>query len=170
MCIRDRYIPSLFDLHEPYTVKVSGAVNAPDTVLPFRKNLTVEDVIVLAGGLREAASIINVEVARRLKDPSATRSSNQTAETFNFTLDEGLAVTSGDTLFTLEPFDEVFVRFSPGYQKQQVVKVGGEITFAGNYTLKEKNTRLSELIAQSGGITPDCLLYTSRYRRYKNYE
>ena len=65
------YIPSLFDLHEPYTVKVSGAVNAPDTVLPFRKNLTVEDVIVLAGGLREAASIINVEVARRLKDPSA---------------------------------------------------------------------------------------------------
>ena len=63
-----------------------------------------------------------------LKDPSATRSSNQTAETFNFTLDEGLAVTSGDTLFTLEPFDEVFVRFSPGYQKQQVVKVGGEIT------------------------------------------
>ena len=65
--------------------------------------LTVEDVIVLAGGLREAASIINVEVARRLKDPSATRSSNQTAETFNFTLDEGLAVTSGDTLFTLEP-------------------------------------------------------------------
>ena len=83
-------------------------------------------VIVLAGGLREAASIINVEVARRLKDPSATRSSNQTAETFNFTLDEGLAVTSGDTLFTLEPFDEVFVRFSPGYQKQQVVKVGGE--------------------------------------------
>ena len=149
------YIPSLFDLHEPYTVKVSGAVNAPDTVLPFRKNLTVEDVIILAGGLREAASIINVEVARRLKDPSATQSSNQTAETFNFTLDEGLAVTSGDTLFTLEPFDEVFVRFSPGYQKQQVVKVGGEITFAGNYTLKKKNTRLSELITQSGGITPD---------------
>lgn len=159
------YIPSLFDLHEPYTVKVSGAVNAPDTVLPFRKNLTVEDVIVLAGGLHEAASIINVEVARRLKDPSATRSSNQTAETFNFTLDEGLAVTSGDTLFTLEPFDEVFVRFSPGYQKQQVVKVGGEITFAGNYTLKKKNTRLSELIAQSGGITPDAYVRGASLKR-----
>ena len=159
------YIPSLFDLHEPYTVKVSGAVNAPDTVLPFRKNLTVEDVIVLAGGLREAASIINVEVARRLKDPSATRSSNQTAETFNFTLDEGLAVTSGDTLFTLEPFDEVFVRFSPGYQKQQVVKVGGEITFAGNYTLKKKNTRLSELITQSGGITPDAYVRGASLKR-----
>ena len=117
------YIPSLFDLHEPYTVKVSGAVNAPDTVLPFRKNLTVEDVIVLA------------------------------------------AVTSGDTLFTLEPFDEVFVRFSPGYQKQQVVKVGGEITFAGNYTLKKKNTRLSELIAQSGGITPDAYVRGASLKR-----
>ena len=159
------YIPSLFDLREPYTIKVSGAVNAPDTVLPFRKNLTVEDVIVLAGGLREAASTINVEVARRLKDPSATRSSNQTAETFNFTLDEGLAVTSGDTLFTLEPFDEVFVRFSPGYQEQQVVKVGGEITFAGNYALKKKNTRLSELIKQSGGITPDAYVRGASLKR-----
>ena len=103
------YIPSLFDLHEPYTVKVSGAVNAPDTVLPFRKNLTVEDVIVLAGGLREAAS--------------------------------------------------------PGYQKQQVVKVGGEITFAGNYTLKKKNTRLSELITQSGGITPDAYVRGASLKR-----
>lgn len=159
------YIPSLFDLREPYTIKVSGAVNAPDTVLPFRKNLTVEDVIVLAGGLREAASIINVEVARRIKDPSATRSSNQTAETFSFTLDEGLAVTSGDTLFTLEPFDEVFVRFSPGYQEQQVVKVEGEITFTGSYALKKKNTRLSELIVQSGGITPDAYVRGASLKR-----
>ena len=159
------YIPSLFDLREPYTIKVSGAVNQPDTVLPYRKNLTVEDAIILAGGLREAAATVNVEVARRIKNPSATQSSNQMAETYNFTLGDGLAVISGDTLFTLEPFDEVFVRFSPGYQEQQVVKVGGEITFAGNYALKKKNTRLSELIAQSGGVTSDAYIRGASLKR-----
>lgn len=159
------YIPSLFDLREPYTIKVSGAVNQPDTVLPYRKNLTVEDAIILAGGLREAAATVNVEVARRIKNPSATQSSNRMAETYSFTLGDGLAVISGDTLFTLEPFDEVFVRFSPGYQEQQVVKVGGEITFAGNYALKKKNTRLSELIAQSGGVTPDAYIRGASLKR-----
>ena len=159
------YIPSLFDLREPYTIKVSGAVNQPDTVLPYRKNLTVEDAIILAGGLGEAAATVNVEVARRIKNPSATQSSNQMAETYNFTLGDGLAVISGDTLFTLEPFDEVFVRFSPGYQEQQVVKVGGEITFAGNYALKKKNTRLSELIAQSGGVTSDAYIRGASLKR-----
>lgn len=159
------YIPSLFDLREPYTIKVSGAVNLPDTVLPYRKNLTVEDAIILAGGLREAAATVNVEVARRIKNPSATQSSNRMAETYSFTLGDGLAVISGDTLFTLEPFDEVFVRFSPGYQEQQVVKVGGEITFAGNYALKKKNTRLSELIAQSGGVTPDAYIRGASLKR-----
>lgn len=159
------YIPSLFDLREPYTIKVSGAVNQPDTVLPYRKNLTVEDAIILAGGLREAAATVNVEVARRIKNPSATQSSNRMAETYSFTLGDGLAVIAGDTLFTLEPFDEVFVRFSPGYQEQQVVKVGGEITFAGNYALKKKNTRLSELIAQSGGVSPDAYIRGASLKR-----
>ena len=159
------YIPSLFNLREPYTIKVSGAINSPDTILPFRKNLTVEDAIILAGGLREAASVINVEVARRVKDPSANQSCNQTAKTFTLTLNEELAITSCDTLFTLEPFDEVFIRFSPGYQEQQVVKIEGEITFAGNYALKKKNTRLSELIKQSGGITPDAYIHGACLKR-----
>ena len=64
---------------------------------------------------------------------------------------------NSDTVFTLEPFDEVYVRFSPGYQEQQVVKVNGEITFAGDYVLAEKNSRLSDIIAKAGGITPDAM-------------
>ncbi len=60
-------IPSLFDLREPYTITVSGAVNNPDTVMPFSYNMTVEDAIIKAGGLSEAAATINVGVARRIK-------------------------------------------------------------------------------------------------------
>ena len=148
-------IPSLFDLREPYTIKVGGAVNYPDTVLPYRHNLTIEDAIMMAGGLRESASSINVEVARRVKDPSSNQNVNRIADVYNFSLSEDFKLNAGDTIFTLEPFDEVYVRFSPGYHEQQVVKVNGEITFAGSYVLATKNARLSDIIAKAGGVTPE---------------
>ena len=165
------YIPSLFELHEPYTVKVGGAVNNPDTVIPFSKNMTVEDAIILAGGLQESASTINVEVARRIKDPTADKSTNQVSKVYTVALSDELQLPSkssgahADTLFTLEPFDEVFVRFSPGYEKQEVVKVNGEVTFAGDYALPYKNTRLSDIIAQSGGVTPDAYVRGASLKR-----
>lgn len=166
------YIPSMFDLREPYTIKVAGAVNFKDTVLPYRHNLTVEDAILMAGGLQESAATVQVEVARRIKDPLSLESSNRIAEVYTFTLNEGLALqketapmASGDVLFTLEPFDEVYVRFSPGYQEQQVVKIEGEITFAGNYVLAEKNARLSDIITQAGGVTLDAYVKGASLKR-----
>lgn len=173
------YIPSLFDLREPYTIKVSGAVNFKDTVLPYRRNLTIEDAIVMAGGLQESAATVQVEVARRIKDPLSSESSNRIAEVHTFTLNDGLALShaidrklpangvpaDSPVLFTLEPFDEVYVRFSPGYQKQQVVKIEGEITFAGSYVLAEKNARLSDMIGKAGGVTPDAYVRGASLKR-----
>ena len=163
-------IPSLFDLREPYTIKISGAVNYVDTVLPYRNNLTVEDAIMMAGGLKESAATVNVEVARRIKDTKTYENSNRTAEVFNFELNDNLGLISVDgknsnSVFTLEPFDEVYVRFSPGYQEQQVVKVNGEITFSGDYVLAEKNSRLSDIIAKAGGITPDAYVKGASLKR-----
>lgn len=163
-------IPSLFDLREPYTIKVSGAVNYKDTVLPYRHSLTIEDAIIMAGGLQESAATVNVEVARRIKDSKAEQNSNITAKVFNFTLNDDLGLipaagTTAETVFTLEPFDEVYVRFSPGYQEQQVVKINGEITFAGDYVLAEKNSRLSDIISKAGGITPDAYVKGASLKR-----
>ena len=59
----------------------------------------------------------------------------------------------------------MYVRFSPGYQEQQVVKIGGEITFAGDYVLAEKNSRLSDIIAKAGGITPDAYVKGASLKR-----
>ena len=157
--------PSLFDLREPYTIKVGGAVNYPDTVLPYRHNLTIEDAIMMAGGLRESASSINVEVARRVKDPSSNQNVNRIADVYNFSLSEDFKLNAGDTIFTLEPFDEVYVRFSPGYHEQQVVKVNGEITFAGSYVLATKNARLSDIIAKAGGVTPESYVKGASLKR-----
>lgn len=164
-------IPSLFELREPYTIKIAGAVNYKDTVVPYRNNLTVEDAILLGGGLQESAATVHVEVARRIKDPQSRKSTNRIADVYTFTIIDGLALPPGsvpsttDTLFTLEPFDEVYVRFSPGYQEQQVVKIEGEITFAGSYVLAEKNAHLSDLIGKAGGVTPDAYVRGASLKR-----
>jgi protein involved in polysaccharide export with SLBB domain len=159
------HIPSLFDLREPYTIKVSGAVNKPDTVIPYKYNMTIEDAILLAGGLNESAAAVNVEVARRLKDPYMQENTNRIAETFSFSLNDNLTLKHGETIFTLEPYDEVYIRRSPGYQEQQVVVIDGEITFSGHYVLAEKNERLSSIVAKAGGITPDAYSKGANLRR-----
>ncbi|MDR3143041.1 MAG: SLBB domain-containing protein [Tannerellaceae bacterium] len=159
------HIPSLFDLREPYTIKVSGAVNKSGAVIPYKYNMTIEDAILLAGGLRESAAAVNVEVARRLKNPYMQENTNRIAETFSFSLNDNLTLKHGETIFTLEPYDEVYIRRSPGYQEQQVVVIDGEITFSGHYVLAEKNERLSSIVAKAGGITPDAYIKGANLRR-----
>lgn len=161
------YIPSLFDLRENYTVRVRGAVNKPD-VLPFRYNMTVEDAVIAAGGLREAASLIEVEVARRIKSPYTEDTPAETAEIYHFTLSDSLKVVQGDKLFVLEPFDEVIVRFSPGYQVQQQVKINGEAVFTGTYVLSQKNERLSDLVRKAGGTTTHAYVKGASLKRRMN--
>ena len=161
------YVPSIFDLQENYTIQVRGAVNKPVT-FPFRDNMTIEDAVIAAGGLKEAASLINVEVARRLKDPYTKEITNKTAQIFNFTLSDNLKIVHGEKMFILQPFDEVIVRFSPGYQVQQQVSIKGEILFAGTYILTEKNERLSDIVRKAGGISQNGYIRGASLKRRIN--
>ncbi len=145
------YIPSIFDLRENYTVSVHGAVRMPGT-FPYSENITLEDAVVMAGGLRESASTVRVEVSRRVKDPAGTQTAEQRSENYFFTLRDGL-VADGREGFTLRPFDEVHVRTSPGYQAQQNVYISGEALFAGGYALSKKDERLSDLVGRAGGLS-----------------
>ena len=159
------YIPSIEDLREKYTVSIHGAVNSDDTVVAYHNNMTVEDAIILAGGLQEAASNVHVEVARRVKDANAINDENKVAELFQFTLTPNLAIIKGEEQFTLQPFDRVFVRFSPGYQEQRMVQVKGEALFKGTYVLSEKNQRLSDVITKAGGVTSQAYLKGASLKR-----
>ena len=157
------YIPSINDLKEEETISIHGEVANPGTFL-FSNKMTIEDLLIQAGGLLEAAATTKVDVTRRIKDPKSTSFSSVLGKTFSFDVKDGLVV-GGEDNFYLEPFDEVYVRFSPGYQEQQVVKVDGEITFAGDYVLAEKNSRLSDIIAKAGGITPDAYVKGASLKR-----
>ncbi len=145
-------IPSIFDMQEVQTVTIFGEVAFPG-VYQYADNMTVEDFIVNAGGLNEAASTARVDVARRVKDAMAVTTSDTITMTYSFALSNGLLV-EGNPNFTLMPFDEVYVRKSPGYYKQENVVIEGEVLFDGTYALTKKNQRLSELIQIAGGLTP----------------
>ncbi|MFI3315461.1 MAG: SLBB domain-containing protein [Rikenellaceae bacterium] len=147
-------IPSLFDLRQKYTIKVSGAVNDPIDNLFYHQNMSVEDAIIMAGGLKESAAQIRVDIARRIKDPKSESSPEQIVEIFEVTLNDGLAISESGDVVVLEPFDEIYVKYSPGYRAPEVVSVNGEIEFRGDYILKEVNTRLSDVINYAGGIRP----------------
>lgn len=157
------YIPSIFDLQEEYTLSVKGAVRVPG-VYKYADNTTIEDLIIQAGGLLESASTVKVDVARRIKNPKSLTGATKLAENFTFTLKDGLIV-DGKPDFTLEPYDEVFVRNSPGYQVQQNVTVTGEVLFEGNYVLSQKGERLSDLVKRAGGLMPEAYAKGARLLR-----
>lgn len=148
------FIPSVQDLREETTVAIHGEVADPGTYL-YADKMTVEDLILQAGGLLEAAATTRVEVSRRVKDPKSTVFSWTIGQNFSFDLKDGLLVGEGSGSFHLEPFDEVYIRKSPAYHRQQTVTVAGEVLFSGNYALSKKNERLSDLITKAGGISSD---------------
>ncbi len=145
------FVPSVISLLDNFTISVGGEVRAPGTYA-YADNMSIEDVIVQAGGLRESASTARIDVYRRIKKPESTTDSGVTGEAFSFSLKNGLII-SGDKSFTLEPFDEVFVRRSPGYEPQQNVAIEGEVLFGGQYAKLTKDERLSSLVNRAGGLT-----------------
>ena len=157
------FVTSEADLQEQGTMTISGMVANPGT-FPFAKNTTVEDLIIMAGGLREGASLARVDVARRKRDANGLTQTDETAEIFNLSLKDGF-VDDGGTHFYLQPFDEVTIHQSPSYNVQTHVTLTGEANFPGSFTLTHRNERLSDLVKKAGGITNYAYLKGARLFR-----
>lgn len=145
------FVPSIHDIKYEGDVYISGEVKRPGTY-PYADNMTLEDFVITAGGLNDAASLVRVDVSRRIKDNKGTEVTGEVSKNFTFGLKDGFIV-DGEPGFVLEPYDQVFVRRSPGYSVQKNVTVNGEVLFEGEYSLNVKNERLSSLIERAGGIT-----------------
>lgn len=162
------YIPSIHDLEDRGDVTIFGEVAKPDSY-SYSDNMTLEDLIIRAGGLRESASTVRVDVSRRIKDPKSTVSTDSIGQMFTFALKDGFVI-DGEQGFTLQPYDQVFVRRSPGYQAQQNVQVTGEVIFGGTYALTNAEERLSDLVKKAGGATPKAYLRGAKLIRVANDE
>ena len=146
------HIPSILALDDTLTVYIGGEVHNPATY-PYAENMHVEDIILRAGGLTEAASTARIDVYRRIKNPSGTTITENTSTVHTFSLLDG-EIVSNNPDFVLEPFDQIIIRRSPGYEEQQLVTIEGEVLFKGSYSKITKDERLSSLINRSGGLTP----------------
>ena len=145
-------ISSIFDLQETFTVRVSGAVNSQGR-FEYLEGMTLEDAIFLADGLRNRAAAYRVEVARRVVDEDTREKVNQVANVMQFEIDENFSFRGDDGEFKLQPFDQVFVRAKPNYQRQLTVRIEGEVQFPGEYVLERRDARLTDLIEQAGGLS-----------------
>ena len=142
-------IPSIFDLRDRYTVTINGAVRHPGT-FAYADSLSVEGLIVEAGGFDAGASPKRVEVARRVNNSNPAVRTSATAQVFSISVDSLL---SGRVHFALQPYDMVSVYALPGYETQRTVKVEGEVLYPGYYTIKKKDEKISDIISRAGGLT-----------------
>ena len=157
------FIPSKYDLEQKGTLEIRGEVYKPN-VFPYAANTKLEDLIIMAGGLTESASTVRVDVTRRIIDRKGTKKQKEIAQTFSFGVKDGFVV-EGEPGFVLEPYDQVFVRRSPGYSEKVNVTVSGEVEFEGDYSLNVRNERLSDVLEKAGGLTEFAYIEGARLER-----
>ena len=144
-------VAGLHEMNDRGQLAINGMVVNPG-FYDFAENTTLEDLIVLAGGLRDGASLAKVDVSRRIADPYGLEVTDTIGQSFSFAIKDGLVV-DGAEQFYLKPYDVVFVRKSPAVRFQQYVQVEGEVAFPGRYMLQTNGERLSSVIRQAGGVT-----------------
>ena len=160
------FIPTKSDMMNEQTITIHGEVQYPG-IYKYASNETIEDFILQAGGLKETASTVKVDVARRVSNPKALSTDSLIAKTFTFSLKDGFVI-DGQPGFVLMPFDEVYVRKSPGYSEQQNVTVEGQVMFPGTYTMNRRTMRLTDLVKAAGGFTDLAYVRGAKLERTPN--
>lgn len=142
------FIPSRYDIQEEYYVKISGEISYPGSY-PFASSMTVGDLILRAGGLLESATNSSIEIASRVRDAST----GNIATISSLTIDQNLQLTEEEKNKRLSPFDHVFIRRRPGFEREQLVSVKGEVRYPGEFAIANANERISDLIKRAGGLS-----------------
>ena len=163
------FIPTQEELRKTRYFTITGQVMTPGSY-EYAENTTIEDLIVMAGGLRDGASLARVDISRRINDPYSTAKNRDIAETFQFDIKDGLVIRKGGEAFYLEPYDVVHVRRSPGYVMPKNITVTGEVNYEGAFTLEKKDLRLTDAIRMAGGIAEGAYTKGARLVRVMNDE
>ncbi len=158
------FIPTHSDRINERTYTIGGEVISPGTY-QFEENTTIEDLIIQAGGLTDAASTAKVDISRRIIDPMATSTSKEISQNFSFSIKDGFVV-DGQPGFILKPYDVVQVRTSPTFRRARSITVDGEVVFKGEFSMTTKNERLTDAIKAAGGLTEDAYVKGARLVRF----
>ncbi|WP_435352578.1 SLBB domain-containing protein [Emticicia sp. SJ17W-69] len=158
------FIKSYKDLRERLTVSIDGAVNKAG-IYEYATNMTVADLVILAGGFSDGASAAKIEIARRIKGDTLGISKEQSIKIQFLDIDRNLQLNTSDKKVTLNPFDKVYVRKLPRYEEQKTVAISGEIFYPGPYALRDKTEKISDLILKAGGTRSEADLGSAKFIR-----
>ena len=157
------FVKSYKDLRERLTVSISGAINKA-AIYEFADNMTVSDLVTMAGGFTDGASASKIEIARRIKSDTVGISNEQSILIETINVDRNLIGAESKKLF-LKPFDRVYIRFLPRYEEQKNVSITGEVFYPGPYALKDKTEKIADLILKSGGLKREADLGSAKFTR-----
>jgi len=137
------------DLESERYVEVSGEVNSPG-VYAFSQGMTLQDLILIAGGFNESATGKGIEITRRVTDESERNYDLSEIIVKDEDLDFLNANVSAPTL--LSPFDHVVVRRNPNFHIQRFASVEGQVLYPGQYAIKNEGERISDILNRAGGL------------------
>ena len=140
---------SVLDFKEYYNVTINGEIKVPGQY-QFREKLTLNDLLIQAGGLIGSASK-RVEIARMIKSEQTDDNNPKKAELFNLEIDA--ANNEQIKNFELQPFDVINIRKMSVYEKPQMVTINGAVAYAGIYVLANKTERVLDIVKRAGGLT-----------------
>ncbi|MEN9685665.1 MAG: hypothetical protein RLZZ28_1451 [Bacteroidota bacterium] len=155
------YIIAKDSLQDIPTIRVGGNVREPG-VFQFRKGLSLEDAIMLAGGFTNEAATHKVEISRLDRNKADTLS-NKLVDLFTVNVDSSLQNPALKTV--LEPMDYIFVPRLLNYRNLGGVRLRGEVLYTGDYALERRDESIQELIARAGGPTPYASLSNAQVYR-----
>jgi len=135
-------------LKEKQSVSIDGAVNKPQSIA-FVENMRVEDLIAISGGFKDGADATVIDISRRLTDGDYKTISKNIKQSSSNNL-----IIEGNNDFFLEPNDRVSVRYLKGFTAQKNVSIQGEVAYPGDYSIVDKDERISDLINKAGGFSP----------------
>ncbi len=135
-------------LKEKYTFSISGAVNKPQTI-PFVENMLIEDFIAVSGGFKEGADVNVIDVFRRVNDDDLKTISKNIKRSSS-----GELLVDSKSDFYLQPFDKVYVRYLKGFALLKTATIKGEVNYPGDYSIIDKNEKISDLLNKAGGLSP----------------
>jgi len=129
-------------------VEIEGAVRVPGDFV-YSPNMTLSDIVYLAGGLREEAAEGRIEISRiEIDEEKKTQVNIATVR-----VDRRLVLEGQQDEFKIKPYDQIFVRRAPEFELQQNIQLGGEVVYPGTYTLTDKQETILSVIQRAGGLT-----------------
>lgn len=154
-------IYSLLEFKENYNVIIEGEIKNPG-VYGYVENITLNDLLIQAGGLTGAASK-KVEIARMVKGEDLDNTNPRKVEVLNIEIN----ARNNEQLENIKllPFDVINIRKLPVFEQPEMVLVSGEVVYPGKYVLENKDERISDVVKRAGGLSPQANINGVKIKR-----